>query len=338
MVILPTGRRESPPSRMKKALLVTTSVLAVVVACGVAFVASRQHLTFDAPYPDVVASKDSAIVERGHYTVRSVAPCASCHGDPTQRAANAQGAEVPLVGGFEFAIPPGKFYTRNLTPDSATGLGSVSDKAIARALRYGVGHDGRALLPFMEMQGLSDDDLQAVVSYLRTQPAVNHPVPNHEFNMLGKVIRATVMSKPTGPSSTPPARSPRGASVETGRYLVESVALCWACHTERSQMTGALTGPRFGGTKGFTETDDLTHSWSPPNITSDPETGRLGKMTEDQFVARFRQGRILPGSPMPWQAFSKLNEEDLRAIYRYLKSVPPVKRDNGPPMVEVKKS
>ncbi|HEY5415546.1 MAG TPA: hypothetical protein VIK41_12005, partial [Gemmatimonadaceae bacterium] len=68
------------------------------------------------------------------------------------------------------------------------------------------------------------------------------------------------------------------------------------------------------------------------------ETGRLGKMTEDQFVARFRQGRVIPGSPMPWQAFSRIAEDDLRSIYRYLKSIPPVKRDNGPPVVDVKKS
>ena len=59
-------------------------------------------------------------------------------------------------------------------------------------------------------------------------------------------------------------------------------------------------------------------------------------MTEDQFVARFRQGRVLPGSPMPWQGFARLTEEDLRAIYRYLKSVPPVKNDVGPPMVNVR--
>jgi mono/diheme cytochrome c family protein len=151
-------------------------------------------------------------------------------------------------------------------------------------------------------------------------------------------VKATAMSHPAGPSSPPPAVAPRGASVETGHYLVESVALCWACHTERNQMTGALTGPRFGGTKGFKEVDDPNHSWSPPNITSDKETGRLGIMTEDQFVARFRQGRVVPGSPMPWQAFSKLNEDDLRSIYRYLKTVPAVKRDNGPVMVTTGKS
>ena len=236
-----------------------------------------------------------------------------------------------------FDIPPGQFYSRNLTPDAETGLGNVSDRAIARALRHGVGHDGRALLPFMEMQGLSDDDLHAVVSYLRTLPPVRNQVPAHHFTLLGKVVRATVLANPVGPATPPPARAPRGASVETGRYLVESVSLCWACHTQRSQMTGALTGPRFGGATGFTEGDDPVHTWSPPNITSDPETGRLGALSEDGFVARFRLGRLFPDSPMPWQAFSRLAEEDLRAIYRYLKSVPPVKNDVGAPMVMVKK-
>jgi len=322
---------------MRRALLIVGVLLLVVVVGGAVFVATRQNLQFDSQYPNVAASTDSSIVERGRYIVRVAAPCASCHGDPAQRKAYTDGADVPLSGGYVFDIPPGQFYTRNLTPDAETGLGNVPDSAIARALRYGVGHDGRALLPFMEMQGLSDDDLQAVVSYLRTQPPVRNPVPPHHYTLLGKVVKATVLAKPVGPSSTPPARAPRGASEETGRYLVESVSLCWACHTERSQMTGALTGPRFGGTTGFTETDDPSHTWSPPNITSDPETGRLGKMTEDQFVARFRQGRVIPGSPMPWQAFARMADEDLRGMYRYLKSVPAVKRDVGPPMVNVGK-
>jgi mono/diheme cytochrome c family protein len=323
---------------LRKISLIVGTLLVVAVAAGAAFVGSRQNLRFDPPYPDVVASTDPAVIERGHYIVRVAAPCASCHGDPKQRAANASGVEVPLVGGYSFDIPPGTFYTRNLTPDSATGLGLVSDRAIARALRFGVGHDGRALLPFMEMQGLSDDDLQAVVSYLRTMPPVHNEVPPHYFNVLGKIVKATALSKPVGPASAPPKIAPRGVSVETGKYLTESVALCWACHTERSQMTGAMVGPRFGGTKNFTEVDDPGHSWSPPNITSDPETGRLGKMSEDEFVARFRQGRTLPGSPMPWQAFSRLSEGDLRSIYKYLMTVPPVKRDNGPPVVDVEKS
>lgn len=320
---------------IRKALLVVGGAILVLLGAGAVFVASRQNLTFDAPYPEVTASTDSAIVERGRYIVQDLAPCAACHGDPAQREAYASGDDVPLSGGFVFDIPPGEFYARNLTPDAETGLGGVSDGAIARALRYGVGHDGRALLPFMEMQGLSDDDLLAVVSYLRTLPPARNPVPPHHYTLLGRFVRATVLAKPVGPATPPPALAPRGASVEAGRYLVESVTLCWACHTERNRVTGALTGPRFGGTTGFTEADDPEHSWSPPNITSDPETGRLGQMTQDQFVARFRHGRLIPRSPMPWQAFARMAEDDLRAIYRYLMSVPPVKNDVGAPVVNV---
>lgn len=139
---------------MRKVLLAVAGIFLIIVVGGAVFVASRQHLTFDAPNPDVAASSDSTVIERGRYVVRNLAPCASCHGDPRQRTAFAEGADVPLVGGFEFATAPGRFYTRNLTPDVETGLGNVPDRAIARALRYGVGHDGRALLPFMEMQGL----------------------------------------------------------------------------------------------------------------------------------------------------------------------------------------
>src|SRR6187549_1116166 len=126
-----------PPLMLKKLLKWFGIGLLVVLVAGSAFVATRQNLKFKAPYPDVAASSDPAIIERGRYIVRDAAPCAGCHGDPTQRAAYFTGADVPLVGGFLFDIPPGQFYTRNLTPDPETGLGKVSDRAIARALRHG---------------------------------------------------------------------------------------------------------------------------------------------------------------------------------------------------------
>jgi len=244
----------------RKVLLGLLALIGIIIVSGAMYVGSRQTLRFDSPYPSIAASADASIVERGRHIVRDLAPCASCHGDLSQRAAYSDGADVSLVGGFVFDIPPGKFYARNLTSDAETGLGNVSDSAIARALRDGVGHDGRALLPFMEMQGLSDDDLQAVVSYLRTLPPVRNVVPPHSYNLMGKVVKATVLANPAGPLSPPPSQAPRGVSEETGKYLVESVALCWSCHTERSPMTGAFTGPRYGGTKAFTEFDDPEHS------------------------------------------------------------------------------
>jgi mono/diheme cytochrome c family protein len=322
---------------LRKMLLTLAGLVALVVAAFAVFVASRQGLKFDRPYPDVRASADSAVIARGHYVVRTLANCAQCHGDPAQHAALMEGAEVTLSGGFTWEIPPGRFHARNITPDSATGIGAVPDGAIARALRHGVGQDGRAQRPFMEVQGLSDEDLVAVVSYLRTQPAVKHEVPRHEYSLLGRVVRATVLADPVGPKSEPPRTSPRGATVENGRYLVESVVNCWACHTQRSQETGEMTGPHLGGSTYLAEPTDPGHIWAPPNLTRDPQTGRLAMWTEDEFGARFRAGRLIPGSPMPWQSFARLAEDDIRAIYRYLKTVPPVTRDVGPVVRDAKK-
>ena len=322
---------------MLRKILLSLVVLVVLVVAGAAiFVAARQNLKFEAAYPAVAASSDSAVIARGRYVVRNVSNCAQCHGDTTRFEALMAGEEIPLSGGYTFDIPPGKFRVRNITSDPETGIGNLSDGAIARALRFGVGHDGRALLPFMEMQGLSDEDLVAVISYLRTQAPVRNMVPAHECNLLGRVVKATVLANPVGPSGTPPRESPRGATVENGRYLVESVALCWACHTQRSQETGELIGPRFGGADDFTEPSDPGRVWAPPNITSDPATGKLGQMTEDQFVERFRAGRLIAGSPMPWQGLAQMSEDDLRAMYRYLKTVPAVSRDVGPPVREAK--
>lgn len=323
---------------MFRRIAVSLFVLVALVVAGFSlYVAARQNLKFEAPYPEITASTDSAVVERGRYVVRDVANCGSCHRDTTRTADWMAGADVPLSGGFTWDIPPGKIRARNITPDVETGIGRIPDRAIARALRHGVGHDGRALLPFMEFQGLSDEDITAVISYLRTQPPVHNVVPAHAYSLLGNVVKATVLANPVGPTGTPPVASPRGASVETGRYLTESVALCWACHTQRDMATGALVGPRYGGSTGFTEPDQPGVSWSPPNITADPATGRLGTWSEDDFVTRFRAGRTMPNSPMPWQGLQKMDEDDLRSIYRYLKSLPPVSRDVGPPFVAVTK-
>jgi cytochrome c553 len=310
-----------------KIVRVVGILLVLVVVGFVVFVATRQHLRFDRPYPAVVATTDSAVVERGRYVVRNLAQCGACHGDPS--AGNTVAIDtLPLSGGNEWHIPPGTFRARNITPDSATGIGAYPDGAVARALRYGVGHDGRALLPFMEMQGLSDDDLTAVVSYLRTQTAVSHAVPMHDYSLLGRIVRATVLANPVGPAAPPPARAPHGPTVENGRYLAGAVANCWGCHTQRNMATGALMTPKFSGSTDMGEGE--TQIWAPPNLTPDPATGRLMKMSEDQFVARIRAGRAIPGSPMPWDAYRLLQEDDLRAIYRFLMTLPPVVHDTGP--------
>ena len=140
----------------------------------------------------------------------------------------------------------------------------------------------------------------------------------------GEVLRAKYHARP---------RDRDLLGVENGRYLAESVANCWACHTQRDMRTGALTGPRYAGATGFQDDFDPKRSWSPPNITAGEKTGRLARFSEDQFVARFRAGQAIPGSPMPWQAFQQLTDDDVRSIYRFLKTLLPVERDVGPAVV-----
>lgn len=93
--------------------------------------------------------------------------------------------------------------------------------------------------------------------------------------------------------------------------------------------TGKLVGPRYGGTRNWEGS-----RFNPPNLTSDPKTGKTAYFSEDAFVARMRAGRTLPGSPMPWVQFSRMDEDDLRAIYRYLRTIPPVQNDTGPLVAE----
>ena len=73
-----------------------------------------------------------------------------------------------------------------------------------------------------------------------------------------------------------------------------------------------------------------------PNITSDAQTGKLANWTEEEFLQRFRKGKVIHESTMPWGPFSRLADDDLRAIYRFLKTVPPVNNDPGPVLVSVK--
>ena len=86
--------------------------------------------------------------------------------------------------------------------DKETGIGNLTDQEIARALRYGVRHDGQAILDFMPFYDLSDEDLTAIISWLRTQPAVKNERPAHEYNFLGKMIKTFVI-KPSGDGEVP---------------------------------------------------------------------------------------------------------------------------------------
>lgn len=318
---------------LKKILKWTGIVLAIVLIGLYITVEMRQNLTFDAPYPDIKASKDPAVIARGQYLVYGMAHCADCHAAPEDYEKVGKGEIVDLKGGKVFDIPPGKFYARNITPDPETGIGSLSDGELARIFRYGVHKDGSVVLPFMPFHDVSDEDLTAIISYLRSMEPVKNPVPGHEVNFLGKVVKA-FMLKPTGPSGEVPRRVEKGLTVEYGKYLADNVANCRGCHTERSMTDGSFIGEEYAGGGKF-EGEFPGLALVPPNITTDEKTGILAKWSEDHFVQRFKLGKVLPQTVMPWGPFSRMDEVELRAIYRYLKSVKPVAKDNGPTVIKL---
>jgi mono/diheme cytochrome c family protein len=310
---------------MLKKILKWTGLILLFIIVGLSvIVLLNQNKKFDAPYPAIKASTDSAVLARGKYLVYGPAHCADCHSKPGTEELVNKGQEVDLPGGRDFALPIGHIYPKNITPDKETGIGNLSDETIARSLRYGVGHDGRAIFDFMPFYNISDADLTAIISYIRTIKPVKNAIPKNDMNPLGMVIKA-FMLKPVGPTGTPPKSVQPDTTVEYGRYMAMSVANCVGCHTMRDLKTGAFIGEPFaGGFKMESVVDPEHYECESPNLTPDKETGRIYGWTEEMFVKRIRQGKVIKHSPMPWGPFSRMSDLELKAIYKFLQTVTPV--------------
>lgn len=296
-------------------------LVVVLIAAGFyTFVELSWNKTFDAPYPEISASTDSTLIARGAYLAYGPAHCVYCHGPQDKIKEIEAGERLPLMGGWEITIPPGTFRAPNITPHAQNGIGRYTDAELARIMRHMVGPNGRCIMPFMPFAELSDEDLTAVISFLRSQDPVDHEVALNEFTFIGKMVMATGMLKPEGTKGSPPKSVTPGPTVEYGKYLTHSVADCRGCHTNRDMKTGALIGELFAGGMIFNDQFTKGYTFVSPNLTPHP-TGIINEWTEEDFIQRFRAGRVYENSPMPWGAFSRMHEDDLRAIYRYLRSL-----------------
>lgn len=325
--------------KLLRAALIVVGVLVVLVLGLVGYVEATapSRLRFpDTPAPSIRASTDPAVIERGRLLVHGAAHCAACHGAIEEGHPEALREDVPLTGGNTIRPPFGVFYAANITPDRETGIGDWSDAQIARVIRTGVRRDGELSL-FMKFAvgDQSDEDLVAMISYLRSLAPVRHEVPRSEPNFVGRAF-VTFMALPPDPGvAMEHVPEPAEPSVERGRYLAMGMAACGGCHSPESRDEPfALDQSRLfsGGApmEGHAPSEGEIE-YVPPNLTSDPATGATGRMTEDQFVARFRSiGRTGTGSPMPWESYLRLSDVDLRSIYRYIHGLPAVHRDTGP--------
>jgi len=276
----------------------------------------------DVPLPSLAASAvgdTTGLVARGEYVVRNAAACGGCHADVAVH--DDDGA---LSGGREFRDwRLGTVRASNLTPDSATGLGTWSDAEIVRALRNGEAKDGRLLAPVMPygwLHDMSDRDALAVARYLRTLPPIRNDVVQRP-SIWFKLAKLLFLGPSAGGSAAAP---PPGPTAIYGEYLAQHAALCADCHTPRTGLQSKPDRRRlFAGdahpSKEFPA--------NPSNLTPDNATG-IGRWSEPDFVRTIRTGVNLNGDSlhpfMPWRANRRMTNDDLRAIYRYLRTLPPI--------------
>ncbi|MCC6216495.1 MAG: c-type cytochrome [Polyangiaceae bacterium] len=327
-------------ARWRKALKgvgVAVGVVALAGGGAVAWAASAADATLsrpEEPLPALVASRDPAVIARGEYLARGPAHCAICH-TGSDRDHPEEVAKTPFRGGLAFEMGPlGTRYAPNLTPDPETGIGRWTDAQLARTLRTGVTPSGELSIFMTYSVGyLSDDDIVAILSYLRSLEPVRHEVPKGEWSVVARSLMGfgafrVAPRRAPPPVHVPPAEQP---TVERGRYLAEHAAFCAGCHTPSDPATFQASGPAFsGGNVEPSHGKDSDFEYAPPNLTSAP-SGYVGRVDEDAFVQRMRAGRTHLTSIMPWECYAIMTDADLKSIYRFLRSVPPATKDTGPP-------
>jgi len=272
-------------------------------------------------------------VARGHYLVTSVAGCETCHTPKDWQTHGAPGVQGMHLAGQIIPLPelPGQVVASNLTPDPGTGAANWTDDQIARTIREGIGHDGRAIFPMMPYQAyrnISDEDVASIVVYLRSIPAVRNPLPHTRLNFPVNYLIRNAPQPVTSPVSGPDPND----IVQRGKYLA---TMGCGCHIPADRGE-AIAGMLYGGG------EVLTGPWgsaTSANITQDA-TG-ISYYDEAKFISVLRTGYVGArklNSIMPFGEFQNLTDDDLKAIFAFLNSVPPVKHrvDNSLPITYCK--
>jgi cytochrome c553 len=273
------------------------------------------------------ASAEEEPLERGRYLVETVAFCGICH--------NSRGADGRMVPGMELAggrvmmqnelrlalpdLPPGDIFRAvvpNITPDPETGIGTWTEAQIAAAIREGRRPDGSLIgypMPIDLYRGLSDSDLTAIVTYVRSVP------PKHNAITQRSTYRFPL--EPYGPAIDHVA-GPADNSVARGAYIAGPLAHCTACHTpvisvaERDWSRTGAGGVPFEGPSGIVMSRNITPAgigdWTDQQIRNVLITG-VG-----------HDGRALhPAMSARAAVFSRYTDRDMRDLIAYLRSLPP---------------
>jgi len=285
------------------------TILAAMLLCT-AFVVGEGHAQ-SKPAPaaqttpeDIAPGK--ALTEAGD--------CASCHtADPAK----------PFAGGKRIDTPFGGIYSPNLTPDRETGIGAWSDDDFYRALRFGVARDGSRYypaFPYPNFTKLTRQDILAIRAYLATlTPVSNAPrAPELRWPFNYRVVMRGWNWLFFKPGILMPDQQ-KSAEWNRGRYLVQGVAHCGACHTPKNMFGADRRGRAYGGGRVagmFAPRLDGAarsglKSWGVEDITEYLQSGRNAKSHAGELM-----------SEVVVNSTSKMSDADVRAIAVYLKDLP----------------
>jgi len=279
------------------------------------------------------AAAQDATLERGHYLVTTIMACGNCH-TPKDAQGRAIAAQELAGGGIGFDIPPFAGVAANITPDRETGIGTWSDDEIKRAITHGErpargAQAGHPLAPPMAanfFKAILPGDLDAIVAYLRSVPAVRRALPAPVYR--GPVRREAFATADRGFGPQDLADP-----VRRGAYLA-TIGHCLECHTPQERGVLLLDTALGAGGRPFLPTfvKGLPESWQGAvsrNLTSHRELG-LGAWSDAEIKRAItdgvgRDGRKLQ-EPMPFAWYAGIRAEDLDAIVAYLRTLPPLPR------------
>lgn len=315
---------------MKKVALWILVVFVVVGASALLYVKFALPNVGAAPVLTVERSPER--IARGEYLANHVSVCIDCHstrdwsrfsGPPTPGTLGKGGDVFDQKFGF-----PGVYYARNITPE---GISRYTDGELFRTITTGVTKEGRAMFPVMPFHyygQMDKEDILSIIAYIRTLEPIKNVVPESKSDFPMNFIINTLPHEAS--FTQKPAESD---VVNYGKYLTNA-ASCVECHT-KFEKGSLVAGTEFGGGREFPFPDGSVVRAA--NISPDEETG-IGGWDDETFVSIFRahsdsatlNTKLNPGdfnSIMPWTMFGQMKEEDLKAIFAYLKTVTPIKNE-----------
>jgi mono/diheme cytochrome c family protein len=328
---------------MKRWQKVLLSVVVIVIALlGVGITATIGWTPFFGPKARPVTDRrfepSPARMQRGEYLVKHVTGCLFCHSevDPSVRGLPVKAGRVGVGRNWGSEGLPW-LNVPNITPDRETGAGSWTDDTIARAVREGIAHDGRALfpiMPYLNYHRMSDEDLASVVTYIRSLPPVRQPQARSEVPFpVNRFINAAPQPIEGGTAPEPDLSTPE----KRGEYLT-TLGSCGDCHSPMDERGQFIPGMAFAG--GNTFMHEGRAQKAAANIT--PAPNGIPYYDENLFIEVMRTGRVREreiSDLMPWIGYGGMTDDDLKAIFAYLKTLTPVDHfvDNALPRTKCAK-